>query len=130
MWCQPAMRMGQHSLRLRVWRWTVRPDSFDSSSVTTFEQAAAVVAAMRVGGQVDGSPAAWPPTPCLPPGLSKVHNSPRNTSNGILQVYRNASFMQLRCRCEGHLRGPERRGGERGEIEEFTAASRRRMLDY
>ena len=108
----------------------MRPDSFDSSPVTTFEQAAAVVAAMRVGGQVDGSPAAWPPTPCLPPGLSKVHNSPRNTSNGMLQVYRNASFMQLRCRSEGHLRGPERRGGERGEIEEFTAASRRRMLDY
>jgi hypothetical protein len=52
----------------------VRHDSFDSSSVTTIEQTASVVAAMRVGGQRDGSPATWPPTSRLPPSLSKVHD--------------------------------------------------------
>jgi hypothetical protein len=40
----------------------------------------------------------------------------------MLQIYRNASFMELRCRSEGFFQGPEHRSGERGKIEEFTAA--------
>ena len=108
--------------------WTVRSKSFDSSSVTTLEQAAAVVAAMGAGGRVDGSPAARPLAPPVAPGLSKMHKSPRNKNGGILQVYRNASFMQLSSRSDAS--GPEggEIGGKRGEIGHFTDASRRRML--
>lgn len=153
----------------------MRHKSFDSSSVTTFEQAAAVAAGDAVTqimavhadgssirnvagpllssltGSVEYRPFSWevasghgdglgggggrvhpdapvPQTGTTAPGLSKVHKSPRNKSGGILEVYRNASFLELRCRSEPNLPGAERPGGERGEIEEFSAAARRRML--
>lgn len=153
----------------------MRDNSFDCSSVTTFDQAAAIVAADAVvqiiASQADGSPnrdvagpllssltgsvefrsfvwdaasgyadglggrggRVYPDAPApqavVPaPGLSKVHIPPRNKNGGILEVYRNASYMELTSRLAGSRPEGEKVGGKRSEIEDFSPASRRRML--
>jgi hypothetical protein len=60
------------------------------------------------------------------PGLSKAHISAR-TRQGTVTWYRKASLMQVRLRTD--VAAGKGRSAPRGEIVEFTSASRRRMLE-
>jgi hypothetical protein len=62
-------------------------------------------------------------------GLSKAHISAHTTKNGTITAYRNASLLQVRLRSETIPGRNTRESAPRGEITEFSAASRRRMLE-
>jgi hypothetical protein len=62
-------------------------------------------------------------------GLSKAHISAHTTKNGTITAYRNASLLQVRLRADGIQGRNRRESAPRGEITEFSAASRRRMLE-
>ena len=70
-----------------------------------------------------GGPQGRPPSPL---GLSKAH-IPARPAKGIITSYRGASLMQVRLR--GEVTTGKAKSVPRGDIVEFTTASRRRMLE-
>ncbi len=66
------------------------------------------------------------PPPAL--GLSKAH-IPARPEKGTVTCYRGASLLQVRLRPDVVHSAEKQKSAPRGEIVEFSAASRRRMLE-
>ncbi len=66
--------------------------------------------------------------PALPdaPGLSTAHTRPLRSDHGILVYHQGGNFTQLKA--PSSYKPEHRGGGQRGKIQEFSRASRRRMM--
>src|SRR5580658_3272679 len=84
---------------------------------------------MRRAGGAARSAARLPALACLKRIFSKAHISAHTTKNGTITAYRNANLLQVRLRSETIPGRNTRESAPRGEITEFSAASRRRMLE-